>query len=798
MGEPLGDSATYRKADGGMVLGGGGGGGGSSTGTQTQINELPEWARPYAKSTLEKTAALSEKPYQRYDQPRFAGFSPLQQQAQEQAAGMQTSGLTGLGGQVAGQAALRGLGQNYQGGQFYGGQFGGQEAAQYMSPFIQQALAPQLREAQRASDIMGQQNAARAVGQGAFGGSRSALVEAERQRNLGIQQGDIMSKGLQDAYTQAANQFNADQQRAMQAQQLGEQSRQFGANIGMQGLQTALTGAGQLGALGSQQFQQGMDINKLQAAYGAQQQALRQQGLTQAYQDFMDEQNYPYKQLGFMSDMIRGLPLGQQSTTQMYQAPGSLLGQAAGLGVGALGLSSLYNAANKAKGGEIKTYAGDRGSVTSSDFIEDKLDSIRGNTEALFRAKQAALARRDFETAAYVDQLLASNDEMRAQNASINSGLGYAFDQLPAESQDNMIRAASGGMVAFAEGGDEGKPMSYGEQMRSLGSFLADIPKHIVSYPGYGFSRPSKPEAKSEPAAVADKFDRATATRREDYMGTLSEDTGAGKSKPKADGHPSVAEARGIAEAMGQGDTFEDNYNKFLDKLTSSSKDQLKSIKDTLLANAKDSEEIKKAGLGKALAAFGFNMAANAARPGQARRPGLGGLLESAAAASPTLYESAAETDRLARAAKDNAMKMNLEMTKYEVALKKGDQQTAANLANSLETRKLQQAQLNEQIRSNKVKEGILSARAGATGNRMDLEVFKATGRAQEKAATHALNIFDKVYGGRVPKELKDKGMTQEQFLRHLEKQNVGRFLPGALSESKSKDTDDVDVDLFS
>jgi hypothetical protein len=206
-----------------------------------------------------RVATLSEKPYQAYEGARISGFSPMQLQSQQDAANMQTSGATGAGIGIAGQAAMQGLNQNYQGGQFSGGQFGGRQAAQYMSPFIQEALAPQLREAQRASDIMGQQNAAKAVGQGAFGGSRSALVEAERQRNLGIQQGDILSKGYQTAYEQAANQFNQDMSRGLTAQQLGEQSRQFGANLGLQGLNTALQGAGQLGTLGGQQFQQGMD-----------------------------------------------------------------------------------------------------------------------------------------------------------------------------------------------------------------------------------------------------------------------------------------------------------------------------------------------------------------------------------------------------------------------------------------------------------------------------------------------------------------------------------------------------------
>jgi hypothetical protein len=90
-----------------------------------------------------------------------------------------------------------------------------------------------------------------------------------------------------------------------------------------------------------------MDINKLQSAYGGQQQALRQQGLSQAYEDFQNEQNYPYKQLGFMSDMLRGLPLTQQSNTIYQQAP-SMVSQVAGLGTAALGASKMF-----AKGGSV-------------------------------------------------------------------------------------------------------------------------------------------------------------------------------------------------------------------------------------------------------------------------------------------------------------------------------------------------------------------------------------------------------------------------------------------------------------
>ena len=158
------------------------------------------------------------------------------------------------------------------------------------------------------------------------------------QAKLGVQQ---LGAG-QDLQAQMAN-----QQQLMQAQQLAEQSRQYGAGLGLQGLQTALTGAGQLGNLGQNQYNQLMGINQLQNQYGGQQQQQVQNLLNTQYQDYLNYQNYPYKQLGFMSDMLRGLPLTQQSSTIYQQAP-SMVSQVAGLGTAALGASKFM-----AKGGAV-------------------------------------------------------------------------------------------------------------------------------------------------------------------------------------------------------------------------------------------------------------------------------------------------------------------------------------------------------------------------------------------------------------------------------------------------------------
>ena len=133
-GEPLGQSVTRK--EGGRIICGDGGGGSSAPSTTTQVSELPEWAKGYAKDTLAKTAALtdiSQNPYQAYGGNRIAGLSPMQQQAQQQAAGMKTSEMTGFGGQLAGAAGLSALGARYDPTQFQAGQFGGQEAQQYVS-----------------------------------------------------------------------------------------------------------------------------------------------------------------------------------------------------------------------------------------------------------------------------------------------------------------------------------------------------------------------------------------------------------------------------------------------------------------------------------------------------------------------------------------------------------------------------------------------------------------------------------------------------------------------------------------
>lgn len=367
------------------------GGGGSSTQyVKSEQTNLPSYAQPYFTGIMQKAQALSNTGYQPYGQERLAGFTPQQQQVQQNILNQQTpgqfgtaSGLTtaaGLGSLAAGQynpASFQAQQVNAQPLNYFQmsgpGSFTQPGATQqYISPYTQAALEPQMREAvtsakrgQLAQDL----GAAR---QGTYGGSRQLLASMERERNLGQQLGDIQARGMQTAYEQAQQQFNteqnarqqaqqqnlqaalgvqslgaqqglaaqqANQQYGMQAQQLAEQSRQFGAQQGLAGLAQAGQMGQTLSNIGTAQSQSDLARLNQQQGTAAQQQALQQQYLDTAYQDFLRQQQFPYEQLSQLSGILHGVPMGQNVTTTTAAPAPSLASQIMGTGLGALGVA---------------------------------------------------------------------------------------------------------------------------------------------------------------------------------------------------------------------------------------------------------------------------------------------------------------------------------------------------------------------------------------------------------------------------------------------------------------------------
>ena len=290
---------------------------------------------PYAEKLLgdaQLQTDIDQTPYMQYMRDRQAQFTPLQQQSFENAGLMQTAPQLGDATAMAGMAGLGALNTQYTFNPYQTQQFTGNNVQAYMSPYMQNVVARQQADAQRQSDIASQAQGAQAARSGAFGGSGFQLMRGQAAGNLARQKGDIQAKGLQDAYTQAMGQFNQSQAQNLAGQQLNAQQQQFGAGLGLQGLQTAMTGAKGLADIGQTQYGQNLGLLDVQNRFGGQQQGQMQNALNTEYQDFLNYQNYPYKQMGFMSDMIRGLPLTQQSQS-MYAQPPSMIQQAAGLGI---------------------------------------------------------------------------------------------------------------------------------------------------------------------------------------------------------------------------------------------------------------------------------------------------------------------------------------------------------------------------------------------------------------------------------------------------------------------------------
>jgi len=349
-----------------MYMGGGGSGGGPNT-TYSQTSNIPEYAQPYVEQMLgsaqgeifdrdsagNPTNIKPYKPFSNDPTSYFAGFSPLQKQAQQQAQNMQVTPETGLASGMSAAAGMGALGTQYNPMGAYSQQFGQQQADQYMNPYMQSVVNIQQQAAQRQADIARTGRNAQATQAGAFGGARQFITDAEANRALADQQNAIQAQGLNTAFSQAQQQFNADQAANLQAQQANIGQQQFGANLGMQGLSTGLQAAGQLGQLGQNVYGQQMGINQLQNQYGAQQQQFQQGILDQQIQDYATAQQYPMLQLANMNALTRGLPM-QSATTQVYQAAPSTASQLAGLGTAAYGLSRLGESTAKAKGGQIK------------------------------------------------------------------------------------------------------------------------------------------------------------------------------------------------------------------------------------------------------------------------------------------------------------------------------------------------------------------------------------------------------------------------------------------------------------
>jgi len=211
------------------------------TGNATTETSLAPWAGDAVTDYIGRGTALAKEAFIPYQGALSAGASPLQQQAFEKAGGL-------------------------------GGTFDSAAASQYMNPYIQNALQPQLNELRRQADISQQALSGKFAGAGALGGARDAISRSEGIRNLLTQQSGVIGGAYKDAYDKAMQQYNTSR-----TQDLNDLN--------------AMLGAGQT--------QRGIEEDKIKADRAA----------------FEEERLDPYQKIKFEQSLFSGLPLSSTTTT---------------------------------------------------------------------------------------------------------------------------------------------------------------------------------------------------------------------------------------------------------------------------------------------------------------------------------------------------------------------------------------------------------------------------------------------------------------------------------------------------
>lgn len=405
----------------------GGGSSGSGQNTVTQTTQIPEWQKDFAVQNEQIAASLASRPYPTYQGQLIADFTPQQQQgmqmtqqaansyqpnlnnANQSAQAASTSfqpymnNATNMTNQAGTsfmpytQAATQ---QTNQAANSYQPQIGaatgmtaqaaqgwnGQTAQNYMSPYVQQSLAPQLAQL----DIKQAQNrnqiAAGATQANAFGDARHGVADSLNNFYSGIERNGVIGQGYNTAYTNAQQAFGADQGRMLNAggqmAQIGATNQQLAlapadmygkigqaqqgmqlqagqqqAALGQQAQSQNLNSAQAFSTLAQQQQQQGLQGAEATFNMGTQQQQLNQSLLSAAYQNFMNQANWPTEQLNMRIAALANSPYSTMNQTTLAPANATAMNVGA-FGALAGGVGSLLNGSGGAQAGGGGVFGG--------------------------------------------------------------------------------------------------------------------------------------------------------------------------------------------------------------------------------------------------------------------------------------------------------------------------------------------------------------------------------------------------------------------------------------------------------
>ena len=279
---------------------------------QTQTVRLAPFQEEFLADIFKSAKALTGDGTQMpFAEQQLAGLSEGQQAAI-------ASALSGVGAfQPFLQQGSAAVGQGITGAQ--GASFDPTSYQQFMNPFTEDVIARTQQDIAEKGAQQQLQAQASAAGSGAFGGSRQAILQGQiaadtmdQQARTGAQ---LRSAGFQQAQNLAQQQANQALRQAQLTGQLGVSQAglgQLGQQLGVQDINTLLG----IGGLQQQQGQRGLDI---------------------ARANELARQALPFQQVGFMSDIFRGVPALQQTTATTTRPGPSRGSQLLGLGIAGLG-----------------------------------------------------------------------------------------------------------------------------------------------------------------------------------------------------------------------------------------------------------------------------------------------------------------------------------------------------------------------------------------------------------------------------------------------------------------------------
>ena len=247
---------------------------GSPLAGSANMSTLSEYAGPYVTDMLGKAQALSNAPYQVYGGPMTAGESGLQNKMFQGLGGLTFPGQLGQSFSSSGAYSLPTMTSTGMTSTPNTGPTG--IAAQYMNPYLQGVLQPQLEELRRQSQMNLQPDLAKLTQAGGYGGGRQAIMQSEADRNLLQAQNQAIGTGYANAYDKAVGQFNTEQGQAK-------------------------------------------TLADLMGTAGAQQRGIEQEGVTADYNEFLAQRDYPMKQTQYLQSMLQGLPISTVSNVPQAQ-----------------------------------------------------------------------------------------------------------------------------------------------------------------------------------------------------------------------------------------------------------------------------------------------------------------------------------------------------------------------------------------------------------------------------------------------------------------------------------------------